>query len=103
MTDALRSAGATPGRVHEIAHIMGVDRPWYEQYATFVSRLARGNLGYSFQRRQPVADVVLPAASFAVHLWNEMWRDSGQDKNAAYDPECLYEQLKKKYLQNRTR
>jgi peptide/nickel transport system permease protein len=60
--------GATPARVREIAHIMGVDRPWYEQYGTFVSRLARGNLGYSFQRRQPVADVVLPAAAVTASL-----------------------------------
>ena len=67
---AQRVAGrsATPERVREIAHIMGVDRPWYEQYATFLSRLARGNLGYSFQRRQPVADVVFPAAAVTASL-----------------------------------
>ena len=34
----------------------------------------------------------------AVHLWNEMWREAGQDKNAEYDPACLYERLKRKYL-----
>ena len=38
--------------VHEIAHVMGIDRPWYAQYAHFVARLASGNLGYSLQRRQ---------------------------------------------------
>jgi peptide/nickel transport system permease protein len=54
--------GATPARVREIAHIMGTDRPWYSQYAEFVWRLAHGNLGYSFQRRQNVADIVFPAA-----------------------------------------
>ena len=36
--------------------------------------------------------------SCAVHLWNEMWRAAGQDKNARYDPRCLYELLKRKYL-----
>lgn len=60
--------GATPERVREIAHIMGVDRPWYDQYGTFVYRLAQGNLGYSFQRRQPVADVVFPAAAVTASL-----------------------------------
>ena len=35
---------------------------------------------------------------FAVHLWNEMWRDSGQDKDAAYPAGCLYERLKSRYL-----
>ena len=36
--------------------------------------------------------------SYAIHLWNEMWRASGQDKNATYDENCLYERLKRKYL-----
>lgn len=33
----------------------------------------------------------------AIHLWNEKWREAGQDKNAAYPESCLYEQLKRKY------
>ena len=36
----------------------------------------------------------LPPAAFAVHLWNEMWRRDGVDKDAQYDPRCLYERLK---------
>jgi len=60
--------GATPARVREIAHIMGTDRPWYLQYAKFVWRLAHGNLGYSFQRRQNVADIVFPAAGVTASL-----------------------------------
>ena len=36
----------------------------------------------------------IPAESSAVHLWNEMWRREGKDKDAAYDPGCLYERLK---------
>ena len=38
------------------------------------------------------------ATTYAVHLWNEMWRRAGQDKNASYPPQCLYEQLKARYL-----
>ena len=34
----------------------------------------------------------------AIHLWNEMWRVAAQDKNATYSPQCLYEHLKRKYL-----
>jgi peptide/nickel transport system permease protein len=60
--------GATPARVREIAHIMGTDRPWYSQYATFVWRLAHGNLGYSFQRRQSVSSIVIPAAGVTASL-----------------------------------
>jgi peptide/nickel transport system permease protein len=55
--------GASPARVRQIAHLMGVDRPWYDQYAHFVGRLARGDLGYSFNRRQPVSQIVFPAAA----------------------------------------
>ena len=60
--------GATPARVHEVAHIMGVDRPWYAQYAHFVDRLAHGDLGYSFVRRQPVSQIVFPAAGVTASL-----------------------------------
>ena len=31
----------------------------------------------------------------AVHLWNEMWRRAGLDKNRSFHPSCLYERLKK--------
>lgn len=34
----------------------------------------------------------------AIHLWNEMWRRSGKDKDRSYDQTCLYERLKKRYL-----
>jgi mannosyltransferase OCH1-like enzyme len=51
------------------------------------------------------ADVLDPGASSAfdestraVHLWNEMWRRQNRDKNGRYHPDCLYEQLKRKYL-----
>lgn len=60
--------GASPARVRQVAHLMGVDRPWYVQYAHFVGHLARGNLGYSFQRRQPVSDIVYPAAGVTASL-----------------------------------
>lgn len=32
--------------------------------------------------------------SYGIHLWNEMWRRGGRDKNASYEPDCLYERLK---------
>jgi hypothetical protein len=40
----------------------------------------------------------LPADSYAVHFWNEMWRLAGLDKNADYPPSCLYESLKRRHL-----
>lgn len=35
--------------------------------------------------------------SYAVHLWNEVWRQSGLDKNNTYHKNCIVEQLKKRY------
>lgn len=34
----------------------------------------------------------------AVHLWNEMWRRGGVDKDGAFPPDCLFERLKAEYL-----
>lgn len=53
-------------------------------------------LRFSEWRRvlEPGAEGLLQEESYAIHLWNEMWRAAGQDKNATYDPNCLYEKLK---------
>jgi hypothetical protein len=36
--------------------------------------------------------------TYAVHLWNEMWRREGFDKDDAYAASCLFERLKARYL-----
>ncbi len=47
---------------------------------------------------EPTSSVTLETHANAIHLWNEMWRRHGKDKSAVYHPDCLYEQLKTKYL-----
>jgi mannosyltransferase OCH1-like enzyme len=47
---------------------------------------------------QPDLDESLDERTYAIHLWNEMWRLAGQDKNAEYHQTCLYEKLKRNYL-----
>ena len=47
---------------------------------------------------EPEVDMKLTDRSYAIHLWNERWRAAGQDKNARYPDDCLYETLKKRYL-----
>jgi hypothetical protein len=37
-------------------------------------------------------------STLAIHCWNELWRRSDQSKDACYDPGCLYEKLKRRYL-----
>lgn len=36
--------------------------------------------------------------TYAIHLWNEMWRRDNRSKLERYDPGCLYETLKQRYL-----
>jgi hypothetical protein len=38
------------------------------------------------------------ASTYSIHLWNEMWRRAGRDKNAPYSPDSLYERLKGTFL-----
>lgn len=57
-------------------------------------------LGYLEWSRvlDPGANLTFGPPTRAVHLWNEMWRRDGRDKDGRYHPDCLYEQLKRKYL-----
>jgi len=41
---------------------------------------------------------LLNETTYSIHLWNEMWREVSQDKSALYPRNCLYEQLKSRYL-----
>lgn len=43
------------------------------------------------------SDLIFPDATFAIHLWNEMWRLNNLDKDAQYHPNSIYEILKRKY------
>ena len=56
--------------------------------------------GYQDWRKvlEPDGGMMVGAGTYAIHLWNEKWRESQQDKNASYPYNCMYEQLKRKYL-----
>jgi len=49
---------ATPEEIENIRHQLGLDRPIYEQYAVFLSRLVRLDLGRSARTQNPVIDEV---------------------------------------------
>jgi hypothetical protein len=36
---------------------------------------------------------------YAIHLWHELWRRAKLDPDAHYHGDCLYERLKRLYLQ----
>lgn len=46
---------ATPERLEQVRHEMGLDRPLYVQYLDFVTNALRGDLGRSLQNQRPVA------------------------------------------------
>jgi hypothetical protein len=47
---------------------------------------------------KPEGDFEIGPESFAVHLWNEVWRREGRNKDASYPSGCLLENLKARYL-----
>jgi ABC-type dipeptide/oligopeptide/nickel transport system permease component len=49
---------ATPERLNEIRHAMGLDRPLYVQYADFLWRALHGDLGRSLQTNRPVLEEI---------------------------------------------
>jgi peptide/nickel transport system permease protein len=60
---------ATPERVAELRHALGLDEPLPTQYLTFLAGVVRGNFGTSLYYRQAVGPLVLerlPATIFLV-------------------------------------
>jgi peptide/nickel transport system permease protein len=47
--------GASPGEVTALRHSLGLDRPLFTQYLSFLGGIAHGNLGTSFRYGTPVA------------------------------------------------
>jgi ABC-type dipeptide/oligopeptide/nickel transport system permease component len=61
---AMLGESATPQDLAETRTRLGLDRPLYEQYATFLKGVASGNLGTSLRTNQPVTRAIaerLPA------------------------------------------
>jgi len=43
-----------PDQIEELRHHLGLDRPWYEQYGSWLRDAATGDLGTSFHTKLPV-------------------------------------------------
>ncbi len=55
---AILGKEATREQIAAFNHEMGYDRPLWEQYALYLQRLVHGDLGYSFQLNQSVAEAI---------------------------------------------
>lgn len=60
----LHNPQVTPERIELLRHQLGLDRPWYLQYAAWLGGIARGQWGYSYYTGRPVLEMIaerLPA------------------------------------------
>jgi peptide/nickel transport system permease protein len=67
---ARRLAGrqATPEQVQNVLHRLGLDRPFWDQYFSFLWHLLHGNLGTDFLNDVPVTHVLKQAAPITFSL-----------------------------------
>ncbi|MGH9303020.1 MAG: ABC transporter permease [Acidimicrobiales bacterium] len=59
---------ATRGAVRALDHQLGVDRPIATQYWTWAIGFVHGNMGRSYQYRQPVTSLLYPALEHSLKL-----------------------------------
>jgi len=60
----LHNPQVTPDKIDLLRHQLGLDRPWYARYVTWLGGLARGHWGYSYYTGRPVLAMIserLPA------------------------------------------
>lgn len=56
---ALGGEHGAPGQLEEVTRSYGLDRPLPVIYLDYISRLARGDLGFSYRAQLPVASLIL--------------------------------------------
>lgn len=54
-----QSQSTTPEQLEQIRHNLGLDRPIYEQYILYMSRVLQGDFGTTIRGNQPVLDLLL--------------------------------------------
>jgi peptide/nickel transport system permease protein len=62
------SAAATEETIANIRRELGLDRPLYEQFFSYVTNLASGDLGRSYRSNQPVFDMIAHQYPYTVRL-----------------------------------
>lgn len=54
--------------VERIRHELGLDQPLWVQYGRYVSRMAQGDLGFSYRKQMPVTDLLLSRIPYTLAL-----------------------------------
>jgi peptide/nickel transport system permease protein len=67
---ALRIAGktASAAQVALVAKILGLNKPYWQQYLIFLGHLLHGNFGYSYFQDRPVSSILWPATRATASL-----------------------------------
>jgi peptide/nickel transport system permease protein len=63
-----QAAAVTPENLEKARQELGLDRPFLEQYRTWMGGVLRGDLGYSLTSRRPVSQELLKRVSLTSHL-----------------------------------
>src|SRR5437867_386120 len=63
-----QAAAPTPETLARARQELGIDRPFWEQYRTWMAGVMRGDLGHSLITRRPVTDELLKRISLTSHL-----------------------------------
>jgi peptide/nickel transport system permease protein len=67
---AQRIAGknATAAQVAEVARLLGLSKPYWQQYLIFLNHLIHGNFGFSYVQQRPVSAILVPATRATASL-----------------------------------
>ena len=63
-----QAAAPTPENLERARQELGLDRPFLQQYATWIGGVLRGDLGYSLTSRRPVLQELLKRINLTSHL-----------------------------------
>jgi len=63
-----QAAAPTPENLEKARQELGLDRPFLEQYRTWMAGVLRSDLGYSLTSRRPVSQELLKRVSLTSHL-----------------------------------
>jgi ABC-type dipeptide/oligopeptide/nickel transport system permease component len=63
-----QSQSTTPEQLEAVRHNLGLDRPIYEQYALYMSRILHGDFGRTIRGDQPILDLLLVRLPYTLEL-----------------------------------
>jgi peptide/nickel transport system permease protein len=63
-----QSQSTTPEQLETVRHNLGLDRPIYEQYAIYMSRVLHGDFGHTIRGDQPILPLLLGRLPYTLAL-----------------------------------